>query len=88
MHGHSYHLTITVRGPVLWDGFVIDFANVKAAAKPIIEQLDHHCVNEIIDNPTVENQLIWLWEQLELPGLYELTLRETSTNSARYRGTV
>ena len=76
-------------GPVLHGGFVMDFADVKVAVKPIIERLDHHCLNDIIDNPTVENQLVFLWEQLKLlPGLYELILRETSTNSARYRGIV
>ena len=75
--------------PVLHGGFVMDFADVKVAVKPIIERLDHHCLNDIIDNPTVENQLVFLWEQLKLlPGLYELILRETSTNSARYRGIV
>ena len=86
MHGHSYHLTVTVVGPVRPDGFVIDFADIKAAVNPLIEQLDHQCLNDVIDNPTVENQLIFLWDNIDIPGLHELTLRETATNSATYRG--
>lgn len=87
MHGHSYRLTVVVSGPVRDDGFVLDFAEVKAAVNPLIEQLDHHTLNDVIDNPTVENQLIWLWERIRLP-ITELRLRETGTNSARYRGPV
>jgi 6-pyruvoyltetrahydropterin/6-carboxytetrahydropterin synthase len=88
MHGHSYHLSVTVRGPVCDDGFVIDFADVKQAVEPLIAQLDHHTLNNIdgLENPTVEHQLVWLWERIPLPGLHELRLRETGTNSATYRG--
>lgn len=88
-HGHSYHLTVVVRGEVQDDGFVCDFSHVKDSVKPLIDQLDHHDLNDFFDNPTVELQLVWLWQQLEheLP-LFELRLRETSTNSATYRGEV
>lgn len=90
MHGHSYRLTVTVRGPIQDDGFVIDFADVKTAATPLIQQLDHHTLNDIdgLENPTVERLLVWLWDRLKpvLPLLYELKLCETATNSATYRG--
>ena len=86
MHGHSYHLIVTVAGPVHANGFVIDFADIKAVVKPIIASLDHRTLNDLIDNPTVENQLVWLWDRISLPGLAELRLRETATNSAVYRG--
>ena len=88
MHGHSYHLTVTAAGPVRDDGFVIDFADVKGAVKPLINSLDHQTLNDLMPNPTVEHQLVWLWDSLvkDLPGLSELRLRETATNSAVYRG--
>jgi 6-pyruvoyltetrahydropterin/6-carboxytetrahydropterin synthase len=85
MHGHTYHLTVTLDGPVREDGFVIDFADVKTAIAPLIEQLDHHLINDVIDNPTVENQLLWLWDRIDLP-LHELSLREGEKNTATYRG--
>lgn len=93
MHGHSYHLTVTVAGPVADDGFVVDFADIKNKVAALVKQLDHHCLNDIpgLSNPTVELQLVWMWERLSdaLPvRLVELRLRETSNNSATYRGTV
>lgn len=89
MHGHSYRLIVTVRGPINPDtGWVIDFADVKAAVAPLVAKLDHQTLNDIegLRNPTVENQLVWLWGRIDLPGLYELTLHETATNSATYGG--
>lgn len=88
LHGHTYRLLVTVDGDVGMDGFVIDFADVKAAVDPLITQLDHYYLNGIpgLDNPTVEVQLEWLWERITLAGLTELTLFEGLTNSATYRG--
>jgi 6-pyruvoyltetrahydropterin/6-carboxytetrahydropterin synthase len=86
LHGHTYRLLVTVGGAVGADGFVIDFAEVKAAVDPLIKQLDHYYLNDIIDNPTVEVQLEWLWERITLAGLTELTLFEGLTNSATYQG--
>lgn len=86
LHGHTYRLLVTCEGPVSSNGFVIDFADVKAAINPLIQQLDHQYLNDIIDNPTVEIQLQWLWERIELPNLYELTLFEGLNNSATYPG--
>lgn len=89
MHGHSYVLTVIVRGPVREDGFVIDFSVIKDAVNPIIKQLDHQTLNYIdgLANPTVENQLVWIWERLSASlFLHELRLRETATNTASYFG--
>jgi 6-pyruvoyltetrahydropterin/6-carboxytetrahydropterin synthase len=90
MHGHSYHLTVVVAGAVGDDGFVIDFADVKNAVNPLIKMLDHHTLNDVpgLENPSVEVQLVWLWDAIayNLPGLTELRLRETANNSAVYRG--
>lgn len=86
LHGHTYELTATVDGPVGEDGFVIDFADIKTAVAPLIDQLDHRLLNDIIDNPTVERQLVWLWERIDLPGLCELRLQEGVKNAAVYTG--
>lgn len=88
LHGHTYHLTVTVSGPVAEDGFVVDFADVKNAVKPVLNHLDHYYLNDIpgLENPTVEVQLPWLWERIRLPNLYELQLREGMSNNCIYRG--
>lgn len=88
LHGHTYTLTVTVDGPVRPDGFVVDFADIKTAIKPLLDQLDHHYLNDIpgLHNPTVEVQLPWIWDRLDLPNLAELTLQEGKSNAATYTG--
>src|SRR5450631_327894 len=82
LHGHSFTVTISVRGPVdEATGLLYDHAVISDAMKPIIEELDHRFLNEVVglENPTIENISRWIWEKLvdKLPGLYEITLHET-----------
>lgn len=88
LHGHTYVLTVVFEGPVREDGFVSDFADIKAVVSPVIRELDHKLLNDIdgLENPTVEIQLEWIWQRINLPGLAELTLREGLHNSATYTG--
>jgi 6-pyruvoyltetrahydropterin/6-carboxytetrahydropterin synthase len=86
MHGHSYRLEVAVRGPVQTTGpargMVEDFDVIERVVNErIVDRLDHHSLNDVVENPTVENLLGYIWEQLagELQGLDELVLWETST---------
>lgn len=89
IHGHSYRLLVTVEGDVDPDtGFVIDFGDLKRVVEPVLEQLDHHVLNDVIYNPTCENLIDWLWIRFERPELYELSsveLWETATSGCRRR---
>jgi 6-pyruvoyltetrahydropterin/6-carboxytetrahydropterin synthase len=91
LHGHSFRAVVHVEGPVgEGTGWVMDFADVRAACEPLREQLDHHYLNEIVglENPTSENVARWMWERLiaALPGLSAITVRETCTSGCTYRG--
>lgn len=87
LHGHSYRVVITVREHVGSDGMVMDFADVDAVAKPVIDALDHRCLNDFYPNPTSELIAVGLWEQLadSLP-LSVVTVSETDRSSAIFRG--
>jgi 6-pyruvoyltetrahydropterin/6-carboxytetrahydropterin synthase len=91
LHGHSFRIEIHVRGPVEEGaGWVMDYADIKQAFKPLFDQLDHHYLNEIdgLSNPTSENLARWLWRYLhpKLPMLYKIVVRETCTAGCIYRG--
>lgn len=91
LHGHSFHISVHVRGPV--DprlGWVVDFADIKQAFAPIEEQIDHNYLNEIegLENPTSENLARWIWLRLlpALPALSKIIVRETCTSGCIYTG--
>lgn len=91
LHGHSFRLEIHLEGPVdPHTGMLVDYADIKAAFRPLEDQLDHHYLNEVpgLENPTSENIVRWVWEHLEqtLPFLSRLVLRETCTVGCSYAG--
>ena len=80
-----------MRGPVDERlGWVMDFADVKAAFDPLYRQLDHHYLNDVpgLENPTSENLARWIWHRLRpaLPQLATVVVHETCTSGARYAG--
>ena len=91
LHGHSFQIEIHVSGPVdPHAGWVMDFADIKTAFKPVFEQLDHHYLNEIpgLENPTSENIACWIWHRLkpDLPLLSHIVIAETCTSGCSYSG--
>ena len=93
LHGHSFKVEIVVAGecdPKL--GWVMDYADITQAFKPIWQRLDHYYLNEIpgLENPTSENIAAWIWKKLKpkLPLLTEVVVAETCTAQCVYRGKV
>jgi 6-pyruvoyltetrahydropterin/6-carboxytetrahydropterin synthase len=91
LHGHSFRIEVHVSGELGADsGWVMDFADLKAAFQPLFEQLDHRCLNEVdgLDNPTSEHLARWVWARLraDLPGLSKVVVQETCNAGCVYRG--
>ena len=90
LHGHNYLLQVQVVGrtdPV--SGMVMDFDEIQVRVKEhVLNTLDHHHLNDVMENPTAENILRWCWQKLhgKLVGLDELILFETPDCCAIYRG--
>lgn len=91
VHGHSFRIELYLRGPVdSHAGWVMDFADVKAAFQATYDRLDHHYLNDIpgLENPTSENLARWIWEQAKplLPLLTKVVVHETCTSGCVYQG--
>lgn len=94
IHGHTYRLQVTVKGPVDDEGMVIDFALLKKVVKKqILEKLDHAMINDTIKMASAENIAVWIWNRLadcsEFPEdvhLYEVKLWETPHSFVTYHG--
>ena len=91
LHGHSFAIEVHVTGPL--DprlGWVMDFADIKAAFAPLFERIDHRYLNEVpgLENPTSENLARWVWRELKprLPLLSRIVIHETCTSACSYAG--
>jgi len=91
LHGHSFQVEIVVAGEcdarLNW---LIDYADLAEAFRPLWEQLDHRYLNEVagLENPTSESIALWIWDRLKpcLPLLLEVVVAETCTARCVYRG--
>lgn len=89
LHGHSFRIELHLVGePDPHTGWLLDFAEVKAAFAPLYARLDHHYLNDIegLENPTSEAIARWIWERLrpDLPLLSKVVVHETCTCGAAY----
>ncbi|UCG14282.1 MAG: 6-carboxytetrahydropterin synthase QueD [Deltaproteobacteria bacterium] len=69
LHGHNWKVEVVVSGNGLDDsGVVLDFAEVKAATKEIMAEIDHKYLNELPfftrNNPSSENIARYIFERL------------------------
>ena len=65
-----------------------DFDEVKKTVwDKVLTKVDHYYLNDIVENPTAENIVVWMWAELEplVPGLAELKLWETPEYCVTYR---
>ena len=82
VHGHSYKLEVTLRGPLRETagtsdyGMVMDFADLAGTVKTsIIERLDHQELNAVTGiHTTAENLIHWIWDELVAHGLPDVLL--------------
>lgn len=84
LHGHTWKLIVSIEGYVDEQGIVRDFSEIKKIVnEKVIEKLDHKYLNDIIENPTCENMLLWIKKELnDLEGLKKLELYETPDSFA------
>jgi len=96
-HGHNWKVKVTVRAVQLDHlGMGIDFKKLKQAVNTVIEELDHHDLNEHPAfreiNPSSEHISMFLFQSLkevlqtERYSLYSVEVRETDSSGVVYYG--
>jgi len=91
LYGLAFKLEIHIEGEVNPNtGFVIDFSEIEECFEPLKEKLDHNYLNDIegLENPTSENLIEWIWNNLEsrLDGLVKLVLWENEVSRVEFKG--
>ena len=91
LHGHSFRLEVLVAGEVdPAKGYLIDYGDLKRLVSPVVDELDHRCLNEIagLENPTSEMIAAWIWRRLDgvVPDLDTVIVHETCTARCEFRG--
>ena len=97
MHGHNYKVEVYVRGQKLNDiGLLVDFKDLKAATRKVVDYLDHKNINELPPfdeelNPSAENLARYFLEYLntriedEHVKVHKVRCFETPTSVATYQ---
>lgn len=95
LHGHNWKVEVEVTATRLDEiGMGMDFRDIKAATKAVIDQMDHRHLNELPPfdeiNPTAENIAAYIYQQLatklndERVSVHAITLWETERACVSY----
>jgi 6-pyruvoyltetrahydropterin/6-carboxytetrahydropterin synthase len=88
MHGHSYRFRVEVTGELDDRGFVLDYAEITAAVKPILEKVDHKNLNAVFKFPTTSEKIAeWLYYEVRkaIPGITRIKLAETPSTTVIFQ---
>lgn len=85
MHGHSFQVEATVRGPADSQmGWVADLGQLDAALKAVAGELDHGVLNDKpgLSLPTLEHLCLYFAERLKptFPGLSRIVVSRPTIN--------
>jgi 6-pyruvoyltetrahydropterin/6-carboxytetrahydropterin synthase len=95
-HGHNYKVEVHVRGKQLNEiGLLIDFKDLKAATRKVVEYLDHKDINQLPPfdvelNPSAEEMAGYFFREVgqqisdDRVQVYKVRVWETDTCVATY----
>lgn len=103
LHGHSWVGRVILEGSSLMEqgpkrGMLMDFGDLKALLQPIVDELDHYHLNDVVDleSPTSERVAEWVGRRLlrTMPSLdpsqardvrlWGVRIEETCTSAAEW----
>ncbi|HKQ72088.1 MAG TPA: 6-carboxytetrahydropterin synthase QueD [Blastocatellia bacterium] len=96
LHGHNYKVEVYVRGSKLNNiGLLVDFKDLKAATRKVVDYLDHKNINELPPfdievNPSAEEMAVFFLHEVgrqvndDRVQVYKVRVWETDTCAATY----
>lgn len=80
LHGHSWAVRFVFQGMSLdHRAWLFDFGLIRDELKPIVDSLDHRCLNDLFDfNPSAELLAHWFAEQVHLCLGLKMTERQVA----------
>jgi len=97
LHGHTFKVRVEVKTEQIDEvGISFDFKELKAFTESVINQFDHHHINDIVPfnrkNPTAENLSHYIYHEVKkkLPScvtISRVTVWESATYSVSYSET-
>ncbi len=95
LHGHNWKVEIYVMAETLNEiGLAMDFLDIKKEARSLLQQLDHHFLNDVFPfteiNPSSENIARWIYDGMskrintENVFVSRVTVWESDTAAATY----
>jgi len=65
------------------NGIIVDFSMLKKVIEnEVLEKFEHSLINDIIENPTAENMVLWIWDKLK--DINKLFKKEIEKNDNNY----
>lgn len=87
LHGHTYTVRVHCCGGLIPDkSWVVDYAEIKEHVQPLVDELDHRNLNEVLPViTTAENLAFWFWSKLvgKIP-VSKVDVHETSGTCCTY----
>ena len=86
LHDHTFIYTVTLKGPLNKEGFLVDFREVEKFLYELSKSLSFKVLNEIIPNSTTENVAIFLFNEIKekYPQICKIQVFEKENYSVTY----
>ncbi|MDR0616091.1 MAG: 6-carboxytetrahydropterin synthase QueD [Synergistaceae bacterium] len=66
LHGHTYRMSVVIKGVPDEEGMIVDFLEIKRIVnEEIISKFDHAYLNDILGQPSAENVARFSFEKLD-----------------------
>jgi len=84
LHGHTWKVVVEIEGvkhPKT--GMIVDFVEIKK----IVNEFDHGCINDFIQNPTAENIVDYFLDKFSVFNFPKITIRVYESENSYIEGT-